>query len=549
MILRAGFDLGTFSILFDRTYAQEILDETAIDTAIAAGRYSNPIALGYIDRLESETERETFVEVASAIWHEKRHFFDTVLTNYGALRARQYFHVIGYASALIDVLRANGAPLVAPIEIYADRVRRRLFSVENVPQEIEALARAVAKRQQLFDTDSMGWQGIQLGGEAQFEAMAFYSQLAAIQSGFGLPALQAFQNRLSIHDQWKPRYRWVEHMAARFGIELFSEPGPHNMRGIDIPLVSPLLTASLMVRAHNQEPVSKGELEKLPAGRLARLCEVLAEHKIPPPGKRDVIEMWCLVNRAAEKLWGRTAEKELVADFEHEAEFIAQLEEAGAFARDAYLIYNDVHRLRGELIAILKRDPRTALDLIPWSGDILPRLDPLLIELFPAGRQAVHPSHSATSASPTFFWAGTYPRKVRYPGQLSLGHDEIWKRVHAGASPLAKLFLSGRRDQGMIGPEHEKIEQQLASMGLPVQVDVHFAWPETHPTSAVFQLTHRDAHRCRACGSCVWDGSGRLVSAWTIKKHPSADRLPGARPPASDWTPWLLCDSCARILV
>jgi hypothetical protein len=122
-----------------------------------------------------------------------------LLTNYGALRTRHYFHVIGYANALIDELRASGTPLLLPIEIYADKIRRSQFGVEHVPEVIERVAKAVSSRQQLFDVDSMPWRGLQLGGDAQLEALAFYSQLAAVQVGFGLPALKAMQRRLALH--------------------------------------------------------------------------------------------------------------------------------------------------------------------------------------------------------------------------------------------------------------------------------------------------------------------------------------------------------------
>jgi hypothetical protein len=414
--------------------------------------------------------------------------------------------VIGYANALIDELRASGTPLLLPIEIYADKIRRSQFGVEHVPEVIERVAKAVSSRQQLFDVDSMPWRGLQLGGDAQLEALAFYSQLAAVQVGFGLPALQAMQRRLALHGGWQPRYRWVEQVTAAFDIDLFLENGPPGMRALDMPLVSPRLIASLMVRAYNQEPASPGEMEKLPAGRLARFSEALAEDKLPPPGKRDVLEMWSLLNRTAEKLWGRSVEDELAADFEKEGQFLAVLVQDTAFAAWARLVYDDVHRLRGELIALLEREPRRVLDPIRWSIEILPRLDPLFIELFPAGQRPVSPQNSNRSGD--VLWAGLYPRKLRFPGQLSLRQDEAWKRVHAGASPLAKLLISGRCDPWMIGPEQDKFERDLAAMGLRICVEPYFASPAAEPADAVFQLTHSVTLHCRACGVSISRGSG-----------------------------------------
>jgi hypothetical protein len=206
---------------------------------------------------------------------------------YGALRTRHYFHVIGYANALIDELRASGTPLLLPIEIYADKIRRSQFGVEHVPEVIERVAKAVSSRQQLFDVDSMPWRGPQLGGDAQLEALAFFSQLAVVQVGFGLPALQAMQRRLALHGGWQRRYRWVEQVTAAFDIDLFLENGPPGMRALDMPLVSPLLIASLMVRAYNQEPASPGEMEKLPAGRLARWACGFASSRVSHRPRRN----------------------------------------------------------------------------------------------------------------------------------------------------------------------------------------------------------------------------------------------------------------------
>jgi hypothetical protein len=299
----------------------------------------------------------------------------------------------------------------------------------------------------------------------------------------------------------------------------------------------------LMVRAYNQEPASPGEMEKLPVGRLVRFCEALAEGKLPPPGERDVLEIWSLLNRTAEKLWGRSVKDELAADFEREGQFLAGLGQDTAFAASARLIHDDVHRLRGELIAILERDPRQVLDAVPWIIEILPRLDPLFIELFPTGRRAISPGSSGRSGD--VFWVGLYPRKLRFPGQLLLQRDEAWKRVHAGASPLAKLFLSGRCDPWMIGPEQDKFERDLAAMGLRICVEAYFAWPVAEPADAVFQLAQRATLPCRACGLPISRGNGQLVPAWTIKKHRQAPELPGIPPSAADWTPWLLCDGCA----
>jgi hypothetical protein len=546
VILRAGFDLGTFSILFDRTTAQSTLNPTSISVAVGAGRYSLPVHLHHVSQLQTEREKQTFVDIVAAIWHEKRHFFDVVLSNFGALRTRHYFQVIGYAKELIDVLLSARAPLLVPIEIYACPVRRRLLHAGPVPELAEKLAAAVSARQELFLVDSSPWRGLELGGDAQFEALAFYSQLAAIQSGFGISILRGWQHGLSALGAWRSRYRWLEHLAAAFGIDLWIDTGAADMRALDLPLVGPLLTASLMVRAYNQED-STGETARTPKIRLLRLCDEIGKSHLPAPGKRDTLAMWSLLNSIAKKLWGRSISEELTIDYQMEETYIRELENDHHYHPDACIAYRDIHQLRAGLIELLEKEPAKTLDTIPWSNYILPRLDPLFVELFPAGMtKSAAPGGDASS---DVFWAGTYPRQSVRQDSLTLRRDDIWKRIHAGASPLAKLLLSGRCDPWMIGPEQERFERDLGALGLLPRVDPSLSWPNVEASDPLFHLNHSAFLECRACGTRVPSGGGKLASAWTIRKHPAAARLQvSSAAREADWSSWLLCDRCVSLV-
>lgn len=59
------------------------------------------------------------------LWHEKRHFFDTCLTNYGARWFRDLFSLAGEFVSLAADADAAGQPVWFPVETYASPVRRR----------------------------------------------------------------------------------------------------------------------------------------------------------------------------------------------------------------------------------------------------------------------------------------------------------------------------------------------------------------------------------------------------------------------------------------
>jgi hypothetical protein len=42
---------------------------------------------------ESRCHARRCAHFASSVWHEKRHFLDFLLTNYGAFRIRQFFEI------------------------------------------------------------------------------------------------------------------------------------------------------------------------------------------------------------------------------------------------------------------------------------------------------------------------------------------------------------------------------------------------------------------------------------------------------------------------
>src|SRR5215469_4705477 len=109
---------------------------------------------------DSQALRETLQEIddpfvraraahfATCVWHEKRHFLDFLLTNYGALRMRQYFSIYSNHFFLLSGAREHGNILWAPLMVYLDEVHRTL---KNIPAAWpKALAEMLLASSRLF---------------------------------------------------------------------------------------------------------------------------------------------------------------------------------------------------------------------------------------------------------------------------------------------------------------------------------------------------------------------------------------------------------------
>ena len=59
------------------------------------------------DNWQKSADRELYVQICSAIWHEKRHFLDYVLTDYGQFELRLYSQIYGNYSKILDSCRRS----------------------------------------------------------------------------------------------------------------------------------------------------------------------------------------------------------------------------------------------------------------------------------------------------------------------------------------------------------------------------------------------------------------------------------------------------------
>jgi hypothetical protein len=484
---------------------------------------------------EKSADGDLYVQICSAIWHEKRHFLDYVLTNHGQFELRLYSQIYGNLSKILNLCESKRLPLVVPIAVLTETIRRKALKVDGYDFEwIGDLATSIYSRRELLEfgstpIDSGGPTGqkYSIGGKAQLEALGFYCQAAAIQSVFGADALFSWQERLGMGD-WRARYRWPERFLWSYGIDVRSDS-----IGINLTLIAGLLLASLTTRGWNQDSTARGEMDKYPAGRLLMLCERLRGSET-----NDLGEIWAVLNRVSKEIFGRSIFEELDQDYEREKEFIENT--VKEFDPPAAVAIKDVHRLRGEMINLLKSYPQDFYDPVCWSKRLLPRLHVGCTRLYPAGLRTANDTT----------WAWRYRETDRFASANGLGlkETEAWRKVEEGAATFAKFFVNGRVDRALIPGALAKTETQLTDRyGIKIQVDPSFAYPPRSGTQGFFRLVRVDKWPCEICNkNIVRNPTGCVIPSFTVRRHPPPGSDPQDARFKDDWRPWLACEECAQ---
>jgi hypothetical protein len=124
--------LPNFAVLDRESLTVQISDTLPADLALRADELSRFLntAARTTDRraakdlrLRGDTTDADLLLVASSLWHEKRHFLDLVLTNYGAALFRQAAEIQFDLFGALREQRATSRDLLIPVGFYLDEVR------------------------------------------------------------------------------------------------------------------------------------------------------------------------------------------------------------------------------------------------------------------------------------------------------------------------------------------------------------------------------------------------------------------------------------------
>jgi hypothetical protein len=140
MIPTIQFDLGTLSIWTTTGTLSGEIAELAAEVMAAAARSEDPTPLIAAATIDDDVRRRMLF-LASCVWHEKRHFFDTCISNYGARQFRDMFVLGANAFSLVANARERNEPVWFPAETYESPVLRKVFGISKPRQNVIEIAR------------------------------------------------------------------------------------------------------------------------------------------------------------------------------------------------------------------------------------------------------------------------------------------------------------------------------------------------------------------------------------------------------------------------
>ena len=565
MIPVIRLDPGSLTLWYDpqlihqAPYGQELA--LATHYAMLGDRES---LLEHLNSIKDETIKVKCIHVVSSVWHEQRHFLDLVLTNYGALRIRQFLLLYVNSAVLLNDAQQADGKLACPLDIYDDAFRRKLMGVSAL-ESCMAVGKESAQRKEWLQEDRKllpTFAGrMECGGEAQLEALAYYTQYSAVQDLFGNDISLRVQQEVTNDNPKSLKYRWAQVIANTFGLLPAKHEGA-TVGSVDVSFLIPTIYGSLMSRMWKQEQVfdNTGGTHR-PVERLAGLLTAL-QGKFKNFGEASVEDAWEIVNTTTKQKWGRTVIEELEEDYKRQGEWVGEMRKLEHVEDCIKNVLADFHSLRGTLIDVLKAAPATIFDprLTATSGLFLPM--PVMVTANgqfgdpPTGWERVFGYQVPQQPDVKWFWA-VIPKEwpIDDADTLTIQDRESWARVLSYYTPLAKLMMNGRRHRTILGPELVFVEKFLkAQRDLDLEIDPLFQYPqEVDDINGYYTLADKTKAVCDMCKAELQKPHGHYVSPWVFRNSDKNAQLAidtyGGGPRGElvflkDWSPWILCDVC-----
>jgi hypothetical protein len=562
MIPIFSFDLSTMSMWFDPTMISQHPDREYLSEILNAGMMGDlQDAVNITVRKDKAPATQAWgIDLLSCVWHEQRHFFDFVLTNYGAFRFRQFLEIYINAGALLRGTSENNTPLIFPIDAVLDPVRMQILGAASLP-EFELLATAVSKRKKIsvIDRQTVPIDGLpyELGGEAQFEALAYLTQIVGIQEYFGGEVSFQVQEMVPDHIRKNQKYNWFIKIGQHFG--LISGTNAGTARSVvNLGPMLPLIYAGLFTRHWEKEEDDEVYSHDLPSYRLPFLIQEIMKDR-DAYLRLDLQGQWDYVNGLCRQHWGKTVLEELEADLQKEKSHLEQLK-----AQDNYdevrRIFEDYHALRSLLFGIFKADPLAIIDPLRFAREILPLVRPRTVIAYPHGVDEPLPGleRAFGYAEGKHKWGWAYVPEKWYTRQdcLTLEEHDAWGHIISEFAPLAKMLINGRKHKTMLGPELLVAEQMLRSAEVPILFDPLFKFPvEKNAMSSYYHLTKREEAVCDLCKMPVRKPEGFLLAPWWFRYSARNASVAitaynggeeGKYRFLRDWSHWVVCDNCLK---
>lgn len=539
MITFATFDPATVSIWRDISFLRDHPEQDLLNRTFNAAFDGKGSDVKEIVDSADPAQKLLCFDVAGAVWHEKRHYVDMMLTNYGSQRRRLFFEIFPLIHACIEEAKELGE-LLLPIDLYANPVARRILGIKSSAPGIDQAARTVARRKKFFSDENYIFPelGRAVGGDAMIESLGAMCEELNQHAIFGTEAFEAWLVARKYSARQNPMYNLSRFLPSNLLPEIV--PG----KVVNIVFATALFYASLMGRTWGRvdDPTVKMSTGR-PSLRLDRL---ITEFEGKLPAKISTEGAWELVNEACRRIWGRTAVEELDLDCEAEEMFIEGMDpnsDVGELARDIYSV-------RLKLVGHFKRSPELFLSFVQSAEILLPIISPPLIEFDPTG-PAEHKKRNHVYRGANDLWPGGFTwASVR--GDMT----EAYLSVNRHYVPLARLFLNGQRENLRAGGELDLADLTLRMSGVQVRYAASHSVPnDIDETEMFFRLAPSAGRPCRFCSRLIQAKEGRLLSTYNVRGSPvvrqkAAERLGGKYTGVlelfRDWSPWLACSQCLQ---
>jgi len=511
------------------------------------------------DHATTLDEAEEAAWLGSCMWHEKRHFFDLCLTSYGAWRLRHMFAIAANSFAVGGAMRAAGQPIVFPLTVYHDKIRRKTMGISEVPPDVTRIAADIVSRKKALATEQAPYQAgqssLSTGGDAQMEALALISQWHCIARLYGSNPASRLYRRFVNRMARTGLYRWVEMLSQALGC---AREGNGGVIELDYELASALLVAGLCGRWLGK-PTDPSSIN--PSERLGRLMSELG----PKPGRFGMSTDECadIVDGLARRIWGRGLWEELEADIEHAENVATMLKREFGKLDQLCSAFDDQLELRRHMVAELKAEGPAAMSPRAFAAKWADQLRPLLLHVTPEGNPWLPGQDSyvvdfgggfRSRNGSTIAWAWTRRAEPDSDAPRALGlNPASWSFVLNKAAPLAKLAMFGRRHDLMLEQELENFLIELTRAGL----DVRFLPPfdttvpqdrasRCRAARSYAELVRRDEFICDITGDRISVDQAMLIRAGEFRRSPLVAEFRRRNPDiaelflARNWSDWIV---------
>jgi hypothetical protein len=541
MIPPAQFDPATLAI-WTTTVALGGEEPEIADAVMGmAARGEDPVPI-INDLPKGHALRSRLVWLVSSVWHEKRHYFDTCFTNYGARRFRDLFTLAANVAPLLVDAKDRNEAVWFPVEVYGFPPRlRKAFGIPDPPENISrmaALARSMKSlMSQLDAAPGAGNRVIELGGAAQLEGLAQISQTHAVEYYFGLDDLHDISKEFIHKLPREGPYRAIESVAGALGCSKTVRDAVY----VNTTLAAALFMSALCGRYLGAGPEPDRELIA-PWPRLARMIEELG----PTPGHFDMTDEQAaeMVDKVARKLWGRTAFEEIAADVDLMEQRL-DLSKAPWLAEEGlYDAYMDFVALRRRLLSAARTNGPASLLPRAFPVTWVNRLRPWHVRATPAGDSQPNssdivfgvslnlPAQLQSDLPSEVSWGRLFGAPREAAEEFAPRQREAWLQMLQRHGPYALLMLNGRRHRRMVPPELERPVKEIETLGIPVRFHPRFEWPETrdqetraHEAVTLAEFSGRKTFVCDVTGQTIEPSMAVVLTPWEFRRSKLFDQV------------------------